>query len=71
MKTTLKRAEGDVNVRDQEAISEGASQAGVGAILTLAAMIGVWGVACMIGGLAASNGIGDFARSWFAAVTGM
>jgi len=56
---------------NQEAISEGASQAGIGIILTLAAVVGVWSVACMIGGLVSAGGIGQLARAWFTAVTGM
>ncbi|MBC8318614.1 MAG: hypothetical protein H8E41_11985 [Desulfobulbaceae bacterium] len=71
MEKILKKTETDVNVHDQEAISEGASQAGVAVILALAAMIGLWGVACLIGGIASSNGIGDLASSWFMAVTGV
>jgi hypothetical protein len=54
-----------------EAISEGASQAGMGIILTVAAAVGVWSVACMIGGLVNAGGIGQLARAWFTAVTGI
>jgi alkylhydroperoxidase/carboxymuconolactone decarboxylase family protein YurZ len=71
MERTLKKTQAEVNVHAQEAVNEGVSQAGIGVILTLAGMIGAWGVACLIGGLAASDGIGDFARSWFTAVTGI
>ncbi len=42
----------------------------VGAINVVAALIGVWGFACLIGGLAA-NGAGGLLRGYITAVTGM
>lgn len=42
----------------------------VGAIGTLAALIGIWGLACLIGGLA-TNGAGGLLRGYIAALTGM
>lgn len=56
---------------DQTAIGEGVSQAGVGVILTLATLIGAWGIACLIGGMSAMGGILELGRSWLTAVTGM
>jgi len=56
---------------DQAAIGEGVSQAGVGVILTLATLIGAWGIACLIGGMSAMGGILELGRSWLTAVTGM
>ena len=55
----------------QEAMGEGASQAGVSIILTLAALIGAWGIACLIGGVANAGGVASLARAWFTAVAGV
>jgi hypothetical protein len=71
MEQGLNKTTANAQEINQEAISEGASQAGMGIILTLAAVVGVWSVACMIGGLANAGGIGQLARAWFTAVTGI
>ncbi|HID40319.1 MAG TPA: hypothetical protein EYP36_12510 [Calditrichaeota bacterium] len=42
----------------------------IGAISVLAALIGIWGLACLIGGLAA-NGPGGLIRGYITALTGM
>lgn len=56
---------------DKEAVTEGASQAGLGVIIVLAALIGVWGIACLIGGLGKSAGLLEAARGWLTAITGV
>jgi hypothetical protein len=56
---------------DQEAVTEGASQAGLGVIIVLAALIGVWGIACLIGGLGKSAGFLEAAQGWLTAITGV
>lgn len=61
----------DVGTVEQQDIAEGISYAGIGIIKTLAALIGVWGVACLIGGLSKSGGIMEMAQGWLTAVTGM
>lgn len=71
MAHTLNKTTANVQKINQEAVSEGASQAGVGIILTLAGIIGTWSVACIIGGLVNAGGVGPMARAWFSAVTGM
>jgi hypothetical protein len=71
MKNTLQKQGLGLGELDQAAIGEGISQAGVGVILTLATLIGVWGIACLIGGISSMGGVMELGRSWFAAVTGM
>ena len=56
---------------DQEAISEGVSQVGIGIIMVLAALIGLWGIGCLVGGVSASNGVVELMRNWLGAVSGM
>lgn len=58
-----------VKVLDQQAAMEGTTQAGIGIITVLAAMVGVWGLACLVGG-ALELGVADMARGFIAAVTG-
>lgn len=46
-----------------------ASEVGIGIVALLAAMIGVWGLACLIGGIA-SEGVLDLATGYLTAITG-
>lgn len=47
------------------------SKIGVITIAAFGAVVGLWSVACIIGGLAASGGPLAFVGAWFKAVTGM
>ncbi len=71
MKNTLQKQGLGLGELDQEAIGEGISQAGVGVILTLATLIGVWGIACLVGGMISMGGVLEMGRNWLTAVTGM
>lgn len=71
MNTTRDKEKIDLVELDQEAVVEGISQAGMGIIVVLAALIGAWGLACLIGGLGKSAAILDAARGWLTAVSGM
>ena len=53
----------DVEVADLEL---GNSRLGLGIIITMAAFVGIWGVACLVGGLASA---GSFSEIWRGAVT--
>jgi hypothetical protein len=55
---------------DMNSVTEGASQFGIGIILTLAALVGVWGVTCLVSGLA-HNGVMEMGRGFITAITGM
>ena len=51
-------------------VSLEASKFGVSVVMGMSALIGIWGVACLIGGLA-SNGVGGMLRGYITAVTGL
>ena len=55
---------------DREALVEGSSQAGITILIALAALVGLWGIACLFGGISES-GIMGLVQGWLAAVTGM
>jgi hypothetical protein len=71
MARAIQETKADAKQISQEAMGEGVSQAGVSIILTLAALIGTWGVACLVGGVANAGGVTQLARAWVTAVTGM
>ncbi len=47
------------------------SRVGITVIGFFAALIGVWGVACFVGGLVSSDGPLAFVKDWFSAVLGL
>ncbi len=47
------------------------SKVGIITIAAFGALVGLWSVACIIGGMAASGGPLAFVGAWFKAVTGM
>jgi len=51
-------------------ITRDASEVGMGIIMVLAALIGIWGIACLVGGIANSGGIADLMNGYLSAVTG-
>ena len=51
-------------------VSLEASKFGVSVVMGMSALIGIWGVACLIGGLA-SNGVGGMLAGYISAVTGL
>ena len=54
-----------------ENMVQGSSQFGIGIILTLAALVGLWGAACLVGGIAKSGSLIEMGRGFLTAVTGM
>lgn len=46
------------------------AEVGIGIITVLAVMIGVWGIACLFGGIVSSGGIGELLNGYLSAVTG-
>jgi hypothetical protein len=58
----------DVGIED---LQLGNSRLGLGVILTMAAFVGIWGVACLIGGLASAGNFNEVWRSLITAFTGM
>lgn len=53
-----------------EKVATGLSQAGLIIIAVLAGLIGIWGLVCMVSGLAQSNGVSALIRAYVRAVTG-
>ena len=49
----------------------GNSRLGLGVIMVMAAFVGIWGVACLIGGLASAGSFTEAGRSLITAITGM
>lgn len=49
----------------------GNSRLGLGVIMIMAAFVGIWGVACLIGGLASADSFQAVGRSLITAFTGM
>ena len=49
----------------------GNSKLGLGIIMVMAAFVGVWGVACLIGGLSSAGNIHAVGRGLITALTGM
>ena len=49
----------------------GNSRMGIGIIMVMAAFVGVWGLACLIGGLASTNSFQEIGRGLLMAITGM
>lgn len=47
------------------------SKVGISVIGFVAALIGIWGLACFVGGLINSSGPLSFVKSWFGAVIGL
>lgn len=47
------------------------SKVGVSVIGFVAALIGIWGIACFVGGLVNSGGPLSLVKSWFGAVIGL
>jgi len=48
-----------------------ASQVAIVVLMAAAALVGVWGVACLIGGIAKSGSLLEMGRGFITAVTGM
>jgi len=49
----------------------GAAQAGIGIITVIAALVGLWSLACLVGGIKAAGGPVALASAWLGAVTGV
>jgi hypothetical protein len=59
------------NKVDVAELELGNSRLGLGIIMVMAAFVGIWGVACLIGGLASAGSFGEIGRSLITAFTGM
>ena len=71
MEHTLNKTTANANEMTEETTGEGVAQAGTIIILTLAGLIGIWGIACMFGAAATGGGPGELITGYITAVTGM
>ena len=66
----VERQELELAGERREAMVEGTSQAGITILVALAALVGIWGLACLVGGLA-DGGATELLRGWISAVSGV
>ncbi|PIP43156.1 MAG: hypothetical protein COZ12_06075 [Deltaproteobacteria bacterium CG_4_10_14_3_um_filter_60_8] len=55
----------------QNIVEKEISNVSMGVIVIMAALIGIWGVACLIGGLAGPDGLIGLGQGFISAVTGL
>ena len=68
--TRIQRREG-IKVTDKSSVSTEVSKVSITFVAILGVAVGLWSVACIIGGLAASGGPLNLVGDWVKAVTGM
>ncbi len=68
--TRIQRQEG-TKVTDRGSVSTEVSKVSITFVAILGVAVGVWSLACIVGGLAASGGPLNLVGAWFKAVTGM
>lgn len=68
--TRIERKTGSA-VNEQINVSTEVSKLSITFVAILGAAVGVWSLACIVGGLIASGGPLEFVGAWFKAVTGM
>ncbi|THB76348.1 MAG: hypothetical protein D6B25_09965 [Desulfobulbaceae bacterium] len=66
----VKQRSGTTTQERTDATTE-VSKVGVFTIAAFGTLVGLWSVACLIGGMAASGGPLELVGNWFKAVTGM
>lgn len=47
------------------------SKVSIALVGVFAAIVGLWSLACIVGGIVSSGGVGGLLSGWFKAVTGM
>lgn len=47
------------------------SKVSIALVGVFAAIVGLWSLACIVGGIVASGGVGGLLSGWFKAVTGL
>ena len=58
------------NNETESSVEKEASNVAMAVIVIMAALVGIWGIACLYGGLAGAHGATDLARNWIGAVMG-
>lgn len=59
----------EAKVHEHESVAQGSAQVGIGILTVASALIGTWGVACLIGGLS-KYGVVGMIKGWLSAVMG-
>ncbi len=68
--TRIQRKE-NTKVTDRGSVSTEVSKVSITFVAILGVAVGVWSLACIVGGLAASGGPLNLVGNWIKAVTGM
>ncbi len=68
--TRIQRREG-ATVTDKSSVSTEVSKVSIAFVAILGVAVGLWSLACIVGGLAASGGPLKLVGAWVKAVTGM
>lgn len=71
MKDTKVMVRPQVRVAGKADVATEISKAGMYTVGIASTLIGIWGLACFVGGLIASGGPLAFVADWFKAVTGI
>lgn len=58
-----------IRTHEHESVANGSAQVGIGIIALMSALIGTWGVTCLLSGLA-QYGVTGMIRGWITAVMG-
>lgn len=59
-----------LDITSIDKLTRDVSEVGMGVIMVLAALIGIWGVACLVGGIMNNGGISELLSGYISAVTG-
>jgi len=70
LKETRRMSGLGVDVSTVNKMGRDATEVGIGVITILAALIGIWGIACLFGGIVQSGGIAELVNGFISAVTG-
>jgi len=66
--TTTTKTNTAIEITTTDKMTTAANQVTLGAMVSMAGMAGVWGVACMVSAIAQSGGIIEMARSYMTAI---
>ena len=66
--TTTTKTNTAIEITTTDKMTTAANQVTLGAMISMAGLVGVWGVACMVSAIAQSGGVIAMARSYMAAI---
>ncbi|MGA7276519.1 MAG: hypothetical protein WBW79_01140 [Desulfocapsaceae bacterium] len=69
-RATVKQKSG-LQTNTAQNVTTEVSRVGIITVAAFGALVGLWSLACLVGGLSASGGPLAFVGNWFKAVTGM